>query len=130
MLKKAAAGKSPGADGFPVEFWRRFWGVVGDDFMELVAWVTASGRVTESMSGGVIRLLFKKGDRQDVKNYRPVTLVNADYKLISGCVAARLSGVLPHLIHLMCKFLVAMSNSLEVQILNMLKKYYFSILTF
>ena len=36
---------------------------------------------------------------KNVKNYRPVTLINADYKLISGCVAARLGGVLPSLIH-------------------------------
>ena len=99
VLKKMAAGKSPGADGFPVEFWRHFWDVVGGDFMDVVEWVAVNGRVTESMSGGVIRLLFKKGDRGDVRNYRPITLVNADYKLVSGCVAARLSSVLPGLIH-------------------------------
>ena len=99
VLRKAAAGKSPGSDGFPVEFWRHFWDVVGGDFMEVVDWVVTNGRVPESMSGGVIRLLFKKGDRGDVRNYRPVTLVNADYKLVSGCVAARLSSVLPGFVH-------------------------------
>ncbi|MEL6805670.1 MAG: reverse transcriptase family protein, partial [Bacteroidota bacterium] len=99
VMKKAAAGKSPGSDGFPVEFWRHFWDVVGGDFMEVVEWVRVNGRVTESMSEGVIRLLFKKGDRGDVRNYRPVTLVNADYKLVSGCVAGRLSSVLPGFVH-------------------------------
>ncbi|MEL6802457.1 MAG: reverse transcriptase family protein, partial [Bacteroidota bacterium] len=99
VMKKMASGKSPGADGFPVEFWRFFWDIVGDDFMDVVQWVLLTGRVTESMSEGIIRLLFKKGDRGDVRNYRPVTLVNADYKMLSGCVAGRLSSVLPDLVH-------------------------------
>jgi hypothetical protein len=67
--------------------------------MEVVNWVRTTCRLTESTSGVVIRLLFKKGDRLDVRNYRLVRLVNCDYKIMSGCIAARLSATLPGLIH-------------------------------
>jgi hypothetical protein len=101
VMKTMSTGKSPGADGFPVEFWRFFWDVVGGDFMEVVGWIAESGRVSESMSEGTVRLHFKKGDRMNVRNYRPapVTLVNVDYKLVSRCVAGNLSSVLPGLVY-------------------------------
>ena len=64
----------------------------------MVDWVQETGRLTDSMAGGIIRLLFKKGDRLDVRNYRPITLVNADYKIISKTIARRMAKVLPELI--------------------------------
>ena len=91
-------GKAPGSDGFPAEFWRYFWGEVSADFLEVVRNIYNSGSLTGSMAGGIIRLLHKKGDRLDVRNYRPITLVNADYKIISKTVARRMAKVLPELI--------------------------------
>ncbi|MEL6805091.1 MAG: reverse transcriptase family protein, partial [Bacteroidota bacterium] len=98
-LRGLQNGKSPGSDGFPAEFWKCFWGELSADFMAVVDWVYNNGRLTGSMAGGIIRLLFKKGDRLDVRNYRPITLVNADYKIISKTIARRMAKVLPELIH-------------------------------
>ncbi len=44
------------------------------------------------MRQGTITLLYKKGDTRDVRNYRPITLLNTDYKLYAACLAQRLSG--------------------------------------
>ena len=98
-LRGLQNGKSPGSDGFPAEFWKCFWGELSADFKSVVDWVYDNGRLTGSMAGGIIRLLFKKGDRLDVRNYRPITLVNADYKIISKTIARRMAKVLPELIH-------------------------------
>ena len=81
-------GKAPGEDGFPAEFWKFFWADLAGDFMGVVEWVYESGCLPESMRGGVIRLLYKKGDKLDMGNYHPVTLVNADYK-IQGVASQR-----------------------------------------
>ena len=51
-----------------------------------------SGCLALSQRRGVISLSFKKGDRLDPRNWRPITLLNVDYKL-----AARLLKVI-HLV--------------------------------
>lgn len=53
------------------------------------------------MKGTITRLIFKKrGDKKDLKNWRPISLLNVDYKIISKAITSRLSGVLQHIVHL------------------------------
>ena len=52
-----------------------------------------------SQRRGVISLLFKKGDRTQLKNWRPITLLTTDYKILSKALAKRLHEVLPLIIH-------------------------------
>ena len=42
---------------------------------------------------------FKKGDREVWKNWRPITLLNIDHKILTKCLANRLSHVIPSKIH-------------------------------
>ena len=44
-------------------------------------------------------LLFKKGEREDIWNWRLITLLNVDYKIISKILAERLRKVLPKIIN-------------------------------
>lgn len=46
--------------------------------------------VPESMAIGIITLIFKKGDKWDLKNYRPITLMNTDYKILMKVIANRI----------------------------------------
>ena len=55
------------------------------------------GSLSSSQRRGIITLAFKKGDRLDPKNWRPISLLNADYKIASRSIAARLLNVI-HLI--------------------------------
>jgi hypothetical protein len=50
------------------------------------------------MLNGIITLIPKKGDLTQLANWRPITLLNTDYKLITRCLAKRLTTVLPKLI--------------------------------
>jgi hypothetical protein len=47
----------------------------------------------------VLTLLQKSGEREDIRNWRPLTLLNSDYKIIAKILAERLKVVLPKLIH-------------------------------
>lgn len=54
----------------------------------------------ESMLGSATRLIFKKrGDRKNLKNWHPITLLDVDYKIISKILTTRLSLVLGSVLH-------------------------------
>lgn len=43
--------------------------------------------------------LYKKGDKTDIDNYRPITVLNTDYKIMTKVLTTRLSHATPHNIH-------------------------------
>ena len=60
----------------------------------------SNGVLDESLTTGVIVLLEKKGkDRMELSNWRPITLLGVDFKLLTKTLAERLKAVLPKLIH-------------------------------
>uniref|UniRef100_A0AAV2LPP2 Uncharacterized protein n=1 Tax=Knipowitschia caucasica TaxID=637954 RepID=A0AAV2LPP2_KNICA len=58
-----------------------------------------SGRLPLSCRRAVLTLLPKKGDLQLLKNWRPVSLLCMDYKILSKVLASRLRGVMASVIH-------------------------------
>ena len=92
-----ARGKSPGSDGLPMEFYVKFWPILGTDLVNVLNSCYLSGVMSLSQRRGLISLIFKKGDRLDPRNWRPITLLNVDYKLAARVVAGRLLKVI-HLI--------------------------------
>ena len=94
-VKSLNFGKSPGPDGFSVEFFSRFWDSLGPLLLRVSRECFANGSLCESMKGSATRLIFKKrGDVKDLKNWRPISLLNVDYKIISKSITSRLSRVL------------------------------------
>ena len=94
-LFKSLNGKSPGNDGIPAEFYKTFWDVMGRDLFEVFQCADNLGILPKSMRQATITCLPKKGDLADVKNWRPISLLNADYKVFAKCIADRISRFLP-----------------------------------
>ena len=92
-----ARRKAPGLDGLPVEFYVKFWDVLGPDLVSILNSCLDSGSQALSQRRGIISLSFKKGDRLDPRNWRPITLPNADHKLASYAIAGWLLKVI-HLV--------------------------------
>lgn len=92
-------GKAPGVDGLPVEFFKKFWGVLGDDFLAVLNESLLDGVLPLSCRRAVVTLLPKKGDLQEIKNWRPVSLLCSDLKIFSKALANRLKDVMGQIIH-------------------------------
>ena len=54
----------------------------------------STGSLSLSQRRGLITLSFKKGDCLDLKNWRPIMLLNVDYKITSRALAGRLRQVI------------------------------------
>ena len=91
-LDSMTNGRSCGSDGLPYEFYVAFWSVLGDELAAVAseAWADGGARLPASMQQGLIVPLFKgKGSRADPAMYRPITLLNCDYKLLAKALVLR-----------------------------------------
>jgi hypothetical protein len=98
-VKLQKPDKSPGEDGIVSEFYRHYWYLIGEDFESVVREIFDQKLLSESQNRGIITLMFKSGEREDIKNWRPITLLNVDYKIVSKILAERLKRVLPNIIN-------------------------------
>ena len=99
-MSSFALNKTPGNDGLPTEFYQTFWNAVGELLVESFNESFIKGEMSPSQRQAVITLIEKKDqDRCDLKNWRPISLLNVDAKIASKVIAERLKRVLPNLIH-------------------------------
>ncbi|KAJ4929012.1 hypothetical protein JOQ06_004633 [Pogonophryne albipinna] len=91
--------RAPGIDGLSVEFYKAYWDVLSHDLLDVFNESLASGSMPMSCRRAVITLLPKKGNLQDIKNWRPVSLLCVDYKLLSKALATRLGRAVEQVIH-------------------------------
>lgn len=92
-IKTSAANKSPGPDGIPREFYLRAFDVIHRE-MNLVLNEALHGNFTSEFLTGVIVLVKKKGAGDTIKAYRPISLLNVDYKVLSRILKTRLEAVM------------------------------------
>jgi exonuclease III len=97
-LQDSKPGKAPGLDGLTYEFYKQFWKELSPLLLEVVNTSLQQEQLPTSMLNGIITLIPKKGDLTQLANWRPITLLNTDYKLITRSLAKRLTTVLPKLI--------------------------------
>ncbi|CAI5994550.1 unnamed protein product [Closterium sp. NIES-65] len=97
-IRELAPRKSPGADGLPKELFDYNWGLLGPVLMDLVRIFTGGEALPHTVSTAVTILLHKKGDKGDLGNYRPITLLSTVYKIIAKVMASRLKVVLHEVI--------------------------------
>ena len=97
-LSQMESGKSPGMDGLPAEFYSRFWGLLGRDLVETLNFSFREGFLSASQRQGILRLLFKKDDPLSLKNWRPISLLNLDYKIATKALSNRIRKVLPNIL--------------------------------
>ena len=100
LLDSFDNNKTPGNDGIPIEFYKTFWSLISDSFMKCINECFEKGEMSSSQKQAIITLIEKKGkDRSFLENWRPISLVNVDTKIMTKAIASRIKNVLPDIIH-------------------------------
>ena len=92
---------TPGSDGLPSEFYKHFWYLFGKTFIKLINEnFIFDSNLSDSQQESILKLICKDKDhKDDIIYYRPISLLNTDYKIIAKILANRLKTALPYIIH-------------------------------
>ena len=98
-MKSMENDKSPGNDGLTKEFYVTFWDDIKATFISSLKQAKERKELSISQRQAIIKLIEKKDrDKRYIKNWRPISLLNVDIKILSKALAKRLKEVLPCLI--------------------------------
>ena len=100
VLSSFSSNKTPGSDGLTIEFYRFFWDILAALVVGSFNYAFQKGCLSISQNLGIITLIPKESKQLEyLKNWRPISLLNTDYKIATKAVAVRLETVLPSIIH-------------------------------
>ena len=93
-IRSIGPGKSAGPDGLPAEVYKAHEKIAAPILTTLYNLALDKGTRAYTMREGDIILLYKKGDARDPRNYRPITLLQSDYKRLAKLLTNRLGKVI------------------------------------
>eukprot|EP00798_Chlamydomonas_sp_ICE-L_P004299 gene4299-biopygen22027 len=97
-IRRSPPGKSPGPDGIPIELYRTFADSFTPLLCRLYSAMGTKGLLPPEFLEGSLIILGKGEDKLDAGNYRPITLVNTDYRILAKVLANRLGPVMNRII--------------------------------
>ena len=95
-LKQLPAGKAPGVDSIPAEFYQAMWEDIDTDIFSFVSESIHAAHIEADLNVSKIALLPKSEDRSRVQNFRPISLLNTLYKIVAKVYANRMKPLLHH----------------------------------
>ena len=99
-IKGMKNAKTPGEDGIPVDFYKVFWTKIQKPFYEMLKETYQENYLHRSARKGILNLIPKANkDTRIIKNLRPITLLNTDYKIIEKALANKMIPALKEIIH-------------------------------
>lgn len=98
VLLSMAGSKSPGPDGYTVEFYKAAWPIIGADFVVSIQSFFMKGFLPKGVNSTILALIPKKDVAMEMKDYRPISCCNVLYKMIYKIIANMLKCILPRFI--------------------------------
>jgi len=91
MFKK---DKSPGSDGWTVEFFIHFFDLVSEELLEMVENARSNGHIAGSINSTFLALIPKVNKPINYGDYKPISLCNLVYKVISKVIVVHIKPIL------------------------------------
>ena len=92
-------GRSPGSNGYTSDFFKHFWTYLGIFLFRTMQQSITDGSLSLSHKESIVTLIPKTGKAlNSLKDWRPISLLNVDFKIISAAMASRLKRVIHHLV--------------------------------
>lgn len=82
--------KSPGTDVLTAEFYKHFSNGIAPMLLDVYNSWNELGIRGSSSRTGIISVIYKKGDKKDIENYRPTSPLNLDYKIYTTILKNRI----------------------------------------
>ena len=99
ILKEMQLNKSPGNDGLNVEFYITFWQEIGDLVLNAFNDAIKYKELSPSQKQAIITIIHKEGkDPMSISNYRPISLLNVDYKILTKILSKRIKTILNNVV--------------------------------
>lgn len=98
VVKRMAKDKASGPDRFSMAFFQACWDIVKEDIMKVFLEFHSFMKFEKSFNATFIALIPKKVGASAVWDFRPISLVNGAYKIISKVLANRMSVVMEKII--------------------------------
>jgi hypothetical protein len=86
--------KSPGPDGWPIEFYIGFYDLLGVDLLHVVEESRRNGKMHAPFNSTFLALIPKKDEPLSFEEFRPISLCNCIYKIVAKIIARRLKPIL------------------------------------
>jgi hypothetical protein len=98
-IRQAKPSKAPGRDGICKEFYKAMWGTVKRDLLDILNEMYKEGHITDQQKYDIIICIPKQTSLTQTEDYRPLTLLNTDYKLLTRIIVNRLRPWLTYYTH-------------------------------
>jgi len=86
-------------DGFLAEFYSHFWGLLGRDLVDTLNFSFREGFLSALQRQGILRVLCKKDNPLSLKNWKPISLLNLDFKIVTKALSNHIRKVLPNILN-------------------------------
>lgn len=87
VIKNLPNNKSPGPDGFNNEFYKKCWPLIKVDFYNMCKAFHGNRLCLRSIISSHITLVPKVEDPTSISDYRPISLLNSSFKLLTKCLS-------------------------------------------
>lgn len=94
VVWECEGGKSPGPDGFGVEFYKDCWDIVKEDLVREFSELHDNGKLARGCNSSFIALIPKKVGANDLNQFHPISLIGSLYRILAKVLAEGLKMVI------------------------------------
>lgn len=97
-IRSMHSDKSPGPDGFPASFYKKYWSTIKSSFMNAVNYFFDTGLLPPQWKSTFLVLIPKCKNPSTFDEFRPISLCNVSYKIIAKVIVNRIKPFLHKII--------------------------------